>query len=44
MRDETKSLDYTRKVVLDLKEQAINEIARLGGQPQLEKILDLLVA
>jgi hypothetical protein len=40
MRDETQSFEYTRKVVLQLKEQALQEIGRHGGHKMLERILD----
>jgi geranylgeranyl diphosphate synthase type 3 len=42
MRDETQSFEYTRTVVLQLKEQALQEIGRLGGHKMLERILDTI--
>ncbi|KAI0366694.1 terpenoid synthase [Pilatotrama ljubarskyi] len=42
MRDHTKSFDYTIDVMDDLEVQIRGEIARLGGNPRLEKIMDAL--
>lgn len=42
LRAQTKSFDYTLAVMSNLERQVREEIARLGGNPQLEKILDTL--
>ncbi|PIL32780.1 hypothetical protein GSI_04897 [Ganoderma sinense ZZ0214-1] len=42
LRDRTKSFDYTLSVMDDLEAQIRADIARLGGNPQLEKIIDVL--
>ncbi|KAG1792816.1 isoprenoid synthase domain-containing protein [Suillus plorans] len=42
LRTQTKSFDYTLAVMSSLERQVREEIARLGGNPQLEKILDAL--
>ncbi|RPD57345.1 terpenoid synthase [Lentinus tigrinus ALCF2SS1-7] len=42
LRDHTKSFDYTLDVMEDLETQIKVEIARLGGNPKLEKIMDAL--
>ena len=42
LRDHTKSFDYTLDVMDDLETQIKAEIARLGGNPGLERIVDLL--
>ncbi|KAG1737840.1 isoprenoid synthase domain-containing protein [Suillus paluster] len=42
LRTKTKSFDYTLAVMSSLERQIRQEIARLGGNPQLEKILDAL--
>lgn len=42
MRDHTKSFAYTLQVLSNLERQAREEIARLGGNPQLSAILDSL--
>lgn len=42
LRTKTKSFDYTLVVMQSLEKQARAEIARLGGNPKLEKILDIL--
>ncbi|EJF56170.1 terpenoid synthase [Dichomitus squalens] len=42
LREHTKSFDYTLGVMDDLEAQIRAEIARLGGNAQLEKIVDLL--
>ncbi|KAG2347359.1 terpenoid synthase [Suillus weaverae] len=42
LRTKTKSFDYTLVVMHSLEQQAREEIARLGGNPQLEMILDVL--
>ncbi|KAG1878930.1 terpenoid synthase [Suillus subluteus] len=42
LRTQTKSFDYTLAVMSTLERQVREEIARLGGNPQLEKILDAL--
>lgn len=42
MRDHTQSFAYTLRVLHNLERQARDEIERLGGNPQLSAILDLL--
>ncbi|KAG9050356.1 geranylgeranyl pyrophosphate synthetase [Tulasnella sp. UAMH 9824] len=42
MRDRTASFEYTRGVLDKLDKQARAEVARLGGNPKLEAILDAL--
>ncbi|KAI8978209.1 terpenoid synthase [Trametes punicea] len=42
LRDHTKSFDYTIGVMDDLEAQIREEIARLGGNSRLEKIMDIL--
>lgn len=42
MRDHTGSFDYTLKVLETLERQARAEVARLGGNPRLEALLDML--
>lgn len=42
MRDQTGSLAYTRDVLSCLEEQANEEVRRLGGNPALEAIFDLM--
>ncbi|KIO18432.1 hypothetical protein M407DRAFT_16246 [Tulasnella calospora MUT 4182] len=42
MRDRTASFEYTRGVLDKLDQQARAEVARLGGNPKLEAILDAL--
>ena len=42
LRDHTKSFDYTLSVMDDLEAQIRAEIGRLGGNPQLEKIINVL--
>ncbi|KAG1734618.1 isoprenoid synthase domain-containing protein [Suillus lakei] len=42
LRTQTKSFEYTLAVMSSLERQVREEIARLGGNPQLEKILDAL--
>ncbi|OJA20804.1 hypothetical protein AZE42_06518 [Rhizopogon vesiculosus] len=42
LRTKTKSFDYTLAVMQSLERQVRNEIARLGGNLQLERILDTL--
>ena len=42
LRDHTKSFDYTLGVMDELESQIRADIARLGGNPQLEKIIDVL--
>ncbi|KAG2153148.1 isoprenoid synthase domain-containing protein [Suillus clintonianus] len=42
LRTKTKSFDYTLTVIRSLEQQAREEVARLGGNPQLEMILDIL--
>lgn len=42
LRDHTKSFDYTLGVMDDLEAQIMAEVARLGGNPKLEKILRAL--
>ena len=43
MRTQTGSFAYTRRVLARLQTQARAEIERLGGNPALVVILDLLV-
>ena len=43
MRTQTRSFAYTRTVLAQLQTQARAEIERLGGNPALVVILDLLV-
>lgn len=42
MRDHTASFAYTMGVLDKLDRQARDEVARLGGNPKLEAILDAL--
>lgn len=42
MRDRTKSFQYTWKVLDTLERQAREEIRRLGGNPKLEALMDML--
>lgn len=42
LRTQTKSFDYTLAVMSSLERQVREEIARLGGNPQLENIMDAL--
>jgi geranylgeranyl diphosphate synthase type 3 len=42
LRTKTKSFDYTLVVMQSLEQQAREEIARLGGNPKLEMMLDIL--
>ncbi|KAG1878928.1 isoprenoid synthase domain-containing protein [Suillus subluteus] len=42
LRTKTKSFDYTLVVMQSLEQQAREEIARLGGNPKLEMMLDVL--
>lgn len=42
MRDRTKSFQYTWKVLDALERQAREEIQRLGGNPKLEALMNLL--
>ena len=42
LRDHTKSFDYTLGVMEDIEEQIKAEIARLGGNPKLERIVRVL--
>ena len=42
LRDHTKSFDYTLGVMDDLEGQIKAEIARLGGNLKLEKIMEAL--
>lgn len=42
LRNHTKSFEYTRKVLTTLERQAREEIARLGGNPGLESIMDAM--
>ncbi|KAF8991465.1 isoprenoid synthase domain-containing protein [Cyathus striatus] len=42
LKNHTKSFDYTFEVLANLEAQTRNEIARLGGNEGLEKIMDLL--
>ena len=40
--DKFGSLEYTRKTLEELDKQARDEIAKLGGNPLIEKVLDSL--
>ena len=42
LRDRTKSFDYTLEIMEDLEAQIKAELARLGGNPKLEKIMQAL--
>ncbi|KAG2129857.1 isoprenoid synthase domain-containing protein [Suillus bovinus] len=42
LRTQTKSFEYTLAVMSSLERQVREEIVRLGGNPHLEKILDVL--
>jgi hypothetical protein len=42
METETHSFEYVRSVLSILERQAMTEISRLGGNPQLEAIVSLL--
>ncbi|KAI0262197.1 terpenoid synthase [Gloeopeniophorella convolvens] len=42
LRDHSKSFDYTHEVLEVLEKQVFTEIGRLGGNPQLEAIIQLL--
>jgi len=42
MRDHTESFKYTRSVLTTLERQCREEIQRLGGNPMLEAIIDVL--
>ncbi|KAL8284194.1 hypothetical protein RQP46_004943 [Phenoliferia psychrophenolica] len=42
METKTNSFEYTRNVLAKLNKQARDEVARLGGNPGVEKILDML--
>lgn len=42
MRDRTHSFDYTLKVLRQLEKQVRDEVARLGGNPLLEAIVEQL--
>ena len=42
LRDRTKSFDYTLGIMEDLEAQIKAELARLGGNPKLEKIMQAL--
>ncbi|WVR04918.1 hypothetical protein IAU60_001930 [Kwoniella sp. DSM 27419] len=42
LREHTKSLDYTKKVIITLQEQILEEIASLGGNGPLEKVVGAL--
>jgi len=42
MRDRTKSFQYTWKVLDTLERQSREEIRRLGGNPKLEVLMDVL--
>ncbi|CAH1405829.1 unnamed protein product [Nezara viridula] len=41
--EEFGSFDYTRKVLDDLEKEARNEVARLGGNPRMDSLLDEIV-
>ncbi|VDC02873.1 unnamed protein product [Peniophora sp. CBMAI 1063] len=42
LREKTKSFDYTLNVLRVIEKQTRDELARLGGNPRLEAILDML--
>jgi len=42
MRDRTKSFQYTWRVLDTLERQSREEIKRLGGNPKLEALMDML--
>lgn len=42
LQKNTKSFEYTLSVLATLEAQTLAEIKRLGGNPKLEKIMDLL--
>lgn len=42
LRDETKSFEYTKKIIIDLQSQIGDEIKDLGGNLPLEKALKSL--
>ncbi|WWC85164.1 uncharacterized protein L201_000021 [Kwoniella dendrophila CBS 6074] len=42
LRDETKSFEYTKRIIVDLQNQIEDEIKDLGGNPPLEKALKSL--
>jgi geranylgeranyl diphosphate synthase type 3 len=42
LRETTKSFDYTMDVLDTLERQTRQEIMRLGGNKQLEKLMDIL--
>lgn len=42
MKEKTKSLSYTREVLSELESQAYDEVTRLGGNPALKSILDMM--
>lgn len=42
LKEVTHSFEYTRSVLQSLEAQARAEVARLGGNPKLEAILDKL--
>lgn len=42
LRDQTKSFEYTLSVMATLEQQIHDEIARLGGNAKLEKIMQML--
>jgi geranylgeranyl diphosphate synthase, type III len=42
MKSRTKSFDYTLQILNNLEKQTRDEIARLGGNPQLEAWMDAL--
>jgi geranylgeranyl diphosphate synthase, type III len=42
MKSRTKSFDYTLQILNNLEKQTRDEIARLGGNPQLESWMDAL--
>ena len=42
LRDQTKSFEYTLSVMTSLKKQILAEIARLGGNSGLERIMKAL--
>ncbi|WVQ98425.1 hypothetical protein IAU59_005548 [Kwoniella sp. CBS 9459] len=42
LRNHTRSFDYTRKIIIDLQQQILDEIKDLGGNKPLEKVVAAL--
>lgn len=42
MKDRSKSFEYTLEVLRTMQKLADAEVQRLGGNPRLEKLLDML--